>query len=185
MIPHHLRERKSGQFPTLSGRESNCQFDFGPSFDHNLCFRYPNGSCKPILDIYIPRAFQLYKECLNPMSFDPCNRSLKIQESTRTLTPKTGVPLGVQSSIPHTLLHSQEHEMWLLGFVLARILASPCLGHEPKARVVTTIFYVFFCLFGFFFLFKLFFCTCGNFSLILVLVFKKLIRFLAILSNFY
>jgi len=23
----------------------------GPSFDHNLCFKYPNGSCKPILNI--------------------------------------------------------------------------------------------------------------------------------------
>ncbi len=24
-------------------------------FGHNLCFRYPNGSCKPTLDIYVPR----------------------------------------------------------------------------------------------------------------------------------
>jgi hypothetical protein len=30
----------------------------GPSFGHNLCFRYPNGSCEPILDIYVPKAFQ-------------------------------------------------------------------------------------------------------------------------------
>jgi hypothetical protein len=29
-----------------------------PSFGHNLCFRCPNEQCKPILDIYIPRAFQ-------------------------------------------------------------------------------------------------------------------------------
>jgi hypothetical protein len=28
-----------------------------PSFGHNLCFRYPNGSCEPILNIYIPRDF--------------------------------------------------------------------------------------------------------------------------------
>jgi hypothetical protein len=26
-----------------------------PSFGHNLCFRFSNGSCKPILDIYVPR----------------------------------------------------------------------------------------------------------------------------------
>ncbi len=29
-----------------------------PSFGHNLCFECPNGSCKPILDIYAPRYFQ-------------------------------------------------------------------------------------------------------------------------------
>jgi hypothetical protein len=29
------------------------------------------------------------------MGFDPYNYGMKIQESTRTLTPKVGVPLGV------------------------------------------------------------------------------------------
>jgi hypothetical protein len=29
-----------------------------PSFGHNLCFNYPNGSCEPILDIYVPIFFQ-------------------------------------------------------------------------------------------------------------------------------
>jgi hypothetical protein len=28
------------------------------SFGYNLCFRYPHGACEPILDIYIPKAFQ-------------------------------------------------------------------------------------------------------------------------------
>jgi len=27
------------------------------SFGHNLCFRYPNESCEPILDIYVSRTF--------------------------------------------------------------------------------------------------------------------------------
>jgi hypothetical protein len=27
------------------------------SFGHNLCFKYSNGSCEPILDISISRAF--------------------------------------------------------------------------------------------------------------------------------
>jgi len=27
-------------------------------FGHNLCFKYPNGSCEPILDIYVSRTFQ-------------------------------------------------------------------------------------------------------------------------------
>jgi len=28
-----------------------------PFFGHNLCFKCPNGSCKPILDIYVLRSF--------------------------------------------------------------------------------------------------------------------------------
>ncbi len=27
------------------------------SFGHNLCFKYPNGSCEPILNIYVPTDF--------------------------------------------------------------------------------------------------------------------------------
>jgi hypothetical protein len=49
-------------------------FSFGP----NLCFRCPNGLCKPILDIYVLKAFQWYKKLFNPLGFDPCNCSLKI-----------------------------------------------------------------------------------------------------------
>jgi len=39
-----------------------------PSFCHNLCFKYSNGSCKPVLDIIVPIAFKWYKEffCRNP-----------------------------------------------------------------------------------------------------------------------
>ncbi len=70
------------------------------SFDHNLCFKYPNGSYKPILDIYVPRYFQWYKEFFNPMSFDPYNYPLKIQESIGTPTPKVGVHLWVWRFIP-------------------------------------------------------------------------------------
>jgi hypothetical protein len=65
------------------------------SFGHNLCFRCPNGSCKPILDIYVPRAFKWYKELPNPMGFDFYNCSLKIRESIETPTPKMGAHLGV------------------------------------------------------------------------------------------
>jgi hypothetical protein len=35
---------------------------FDLSFGHNLCFKYPNGSCEPILDIYVLRAFQWYEK---------------------------------------------------------------------------------------------------------------------------
>jgi len=39
--------------------------------------------------------FQLYNELLNQLSFDPCNCSLKIRESTETPTPKVEAPLEV------------------------------------------------------------------------------------------
>jgi hypothetical protein len=76
----------------------------GSSFDHNLCFRCPNGSCKPILDIYVSITFQWYIKLFNPLGFDPCNCFLNIQESTGTPTPKVGVPLGVWGSIPSHFL---------------------------------------------------------------------------------
>jgi hypothetical protein len=65
------------------------------SFDHNLCFKCPNGSCEPILDIFVSRAFQSYKELFNPMGFDSYNCYLKIQKSIKTPTPKVGVHLGM------------------------------------------------------------------------------------------
>jgi hypothetical protein len=93
-----------------------------PSFGHNLRFKNPHGSCKPILDIHVPRSFQWYKKILNPMSFDPCNRLI----------------WECKDSSFHILLHSQEHEMWFLSSTLAHTFASPCLGCEPKVRVVTS-----------------------------------------------
>jgi hypothetical protein len=57
----------------------------GPSFDHNLCCRCPNGSCKAILDIYTSRLFQRYEEHFKARCFDPCNRTLSFQESRRIL----------------------------------------------------------------------------------------------------
>ncbi len=86
----------------------------GPSFGHNLCFRCSNELCKPILDIYAPRAFQWYKECHNPLRFDPCNRSLKFRESTGTPSPKVGVAVGVWVFTPaHSLtLSNTPGNMW-------------------------------------------------------------------------
>jgi hypothetical protein len=74
--------------------------DYGPSFGHNLCFRCPNEHCEPILDIYVLRAFQWYKERQRPLSFDPSNCSLKSRESTGTPSPKVGVALGVWGFTP-------------------------------------------------------------------------------------
>jgi len=78
------------------------------SFGHNLCFRCPNGSCEPILDIYISIVFQWYKKLFELMGFDPYNRLLKIQESIGTRTPKMEVHLRVWGFIP-------SHSFALLG----------------------------------------------------------------------
>jgi hypothetical protein len=40
-----------------------------PSFVHSLCLKYLNGSCEPILNIYVLRAFQWYMEIFNPLGF--------------------------------------------------------------------------------------------------------------------
>jgi hypothetical protein len=45
------------------------------------------------------------------MDFDLYNRSLKIQESIETPTPKAGATWECGGSFPPTLLHSWEHEM--------------------------------------------------------------------------
>jgi hypothetical protein len=71
-----------------------------PFFGHNLCFKYSNGSCEPILDIQVPRVLQWYKELFKPMNFDPYNRPLNIQESIETPIPKVGAHLGMCEFIP-------------------------------------------------------------------------------------
>ncbi len=43
----------------------------GPSFDHNLCYKCPNGSCEVILDIDTLRPFQWYKEYFNTSCLTP------------------------------------------------------------------------------------------------------------------
>jgi hypothetical protein len=116
---------------------ANLTFDL--SFGHNLCFRCPNEQCEPILDIYTSIAFQWYKEIFQAMSFDPCDCTLKIWKSFGTPTPNMGVPLEVWGFMPSHSLHSQEHVKWLSGVPSwPTTLQPPCLGHEPKARVVTS-----------------------------------------------
>ncbi len=76
-------------------------------FGYNLWIKCSNRSCELILDIYVPKDFQWYKEVFNPMGFDLFNCFLKIQKSIGTPTPKMGVHLGV----------------W--RFILSRFLAPP------------------------------------------------------------
>jgi hypothetical protein len=100
------------------------------SFSYNLCCRCPNGSCEPVLDIYISIVFQWYKKIHKERGFDPCNHSLKFQKSNMTLIANNGSSFGNVSVHSHTLPHS-----W--ASPLARTLANPCLGCKPKARVAT------------------------------------------------
>jgi len=110
-------------------------FTFGPSFGYNLCVRCPNGSCKPILNIYVWINFQWYKILFNPLGFDPCNHSLNIQESIETSTPKVGVHLGVWGFIPsHSLALSGAWNVtlglhtWPAPLQVLALVTSPRLG---------------------------------------------------------
>ncbi len=54
-VARHLQPNKSGRFLTFFLSDSLTP---DLSFGYNLCFRCPNEQCEPILDIYVPRAFQ-------------------------------------------------------------------------------------------------------------------------------
>jgi len=110
-------------------------------FIHNF-YKYSNGPCKPILDIYIPKTFKWYKEFFNPMGFDPCNRFLKIQESIETPTPKISLTweCGVHSlTLSHTFTSIKCDSQ---ASLLAHTFISPCFGHKPKAKVATYVLYL-------------------------------------------
>jgi hypothetical protein len=97
------------------------------SFGHNLCCICPNGSWKPILDIYTPISFQWYKELLKARGFDLCNCSLKFWESTETPTLKMGVHLEVWVFIL-TLSHTPRHFSWPALLQTLALVVSPRLG---------------------------------------------------------
>ncbi len=104
----------------------------GPSFGNNFCFRYPNGSCEPMLDIYVSIAFQWYKKLLNPLNFGP-------SFSLWTFGSPSGLQLPRWSSLGSVRVHSFTLSFTLGLPLLARNLASPCFGREPKVRVATFI----------------------------------------------
>ncbi len=111
---------------------------FGPSFGHNLCFKCPNGSCEPILDIWVPKAFEWYKEFFNLMSFDPYHCSLNIQKSIWDSNSQNVSSLGSVKVHSLTLFCTpRSMRCDSRASFLARTLANPCLGHKPKARVAT------------------------------------------------
>ncbi len=106
------------------------------SFGHNLCFKYSNGTWKLILDIYVPRAFQWYKELFNPMNFDPWNHSLKIWKSIETPIPKVGAHLEVCGCIPsHLSTFSKAWNVTFELYFLCTSLQALALVVSPKLRL--------------------------------------------------
>jgi hypothetical protein len=110
------------------------------SFGHNLCYRCPNGQCKPMLDIYTLISFQWYKELFKAMGFDPWNCALKIQESIGTPTPNMGIHLRVWGFIPsHSLALSGACDVTFRSFSWPATLQPFAFGHELKVRVAAII----------------------------------------------
>jgi hypothetical protein len=78
------RDRVDSWLFVVGSQTASLTLTPGPSFDHNLCYRCSNGSCKAIFDIYTSRPFQWYKEHIKARCFDLWNRALKLWESWRT-----------------------------------------------------------------------------------------------------
>ncbi len=97
------------------------------SFGHNLCFKNSNGSCEPILDIYVP-SFQWCKELFNSMSFDPCNRPLEIRESIGTLILKVRVHSLTLSYTPVIMKCDSQAHSWPTPLQALALVTSPRLG---------------------------------------------------------
>ncbi len=66
-----------------------------PSFGHIVYFLCPNGSCKPILYIYISRAFQKHKELFNPMVLTRAIVLWKFENPLELQLPNWELILGV------------------------------------------------------------------------------------------
>jgi hypothetical protein len=107
-------------------------------YGHNLCFICPNGPCKPILHIYVSIVFQCYKKFFKLMGFDPWNRPLKVRESNWDSNSQNGSSLGSVRVYSLTLFCTPGSSRCDSQVsLLARNLANPCLGGEPKAMVAT------------------------------------------------
>jgi hypothetical protein len=67
---------------------------FGFSFGHNLCFKCSNGMYEPILDIYVPRAFQWCKKTFQSKEFWPFQSLFKNLGIDWDSNSQSGSPLG-------------------------------------------------------------------------------------------
>ncbi len=79
-------------------------------------------------NIYVPRAFQQYKELLNLMNFDPCNCSLKIRESIRTPIPQNGSSFESVRVHSTTLSYTPRLPFWPAPLQALALVMSPRIG---------------------------------------------------------
>jgi len=86
----------------LMGRSQICTWTSDLYFGHNLCFKYSNGSCEHILDIYVSRAFQWYKENFNPMSLAPKIVLQNLGSPSRLQLSKWELTWECVGSFPHS-----------------------------------------------------------------------------------
>jgi hypothetical protein len=96
-----------------------------PFFGRNLCFRYSNGLCEPILDIYVSRTFQWYKEFLIQWILTLEIALWRFMSPTKLQVPKWEPTWECVGSFPHIFLHFREYEMWLPNFTFGSHLCKP------------------------------------------------------------
>ncbi len=117
-----LMRGNRGDYWLLMVRTQIANLTFVLSFGHNLCFKCSNGSCEPILYIYVSIAFQWYITLW------------RFKNPFGTPTPNNGSSLGSVKVHSLTLSHSQELEMWLLlpswpiTLQVLALVVSPRLG---------------------------------------------------------
>jgi hypothetical protein len=123
-VTHPLHAFNLRRFLTfMIGNQINT-LTIGLYLGHNLCCKYSNESCEFILNIYVSRDFQWYKELFN-LNFDLSNHSLKIRKSLRIQISKMGAHLGMCGFIPSHFPTFSEVGMWLPGCILGLHLSMP------------------------------------------------------------
>ncbi len=116
-----------------------------PSFGHNLCFKCPNGSCEPILDIYIRRAFNDIRKFSTQWALTPIIAFWKFRTPSRlhrdsnsqngSSLRSVGVHSLTLSYVPGSMTCDSRASF------LAHTFANPCLSRKPKFRVTTRRMY--------------------------------------------
>jgi len=112
----------------------------GLSFDHNLCFRCSNGSCEPILDIYVSIFFNDINNSSIQWVLAPAIALWRFRSPLGLQLPKWEFTWECEGSPPHTLCTPGNMRCEPRASLLAHNLPSPCFGHEPKGKVMTRIF---------------------------------------------
>jgi hypothetical protein len=104
-------------------------------FGNNIYFKYSNGSRKPILDIYVSRSLQWYKES---NEFRPLKLLFENSWIYKDSNSQSGSPFG--SVWVHSFTLSYTHgsmkcDSW--ASLSAHTFAIHCPGHDPKVKVET------------------------------------------------